>query len=166
MIDKPGLTKTILRLLFFCFAFSIANEGFAQNGQQLFMQNCAQCHSPLKDVTGPALQGVDKRGDWTERKNLYDWIHNPSGYAQKSAYAKGVADKYLGGGIQMQAFPSLTEKDIDAIVDYVNSVKAPVVSVDPEKSKTGDDNSLLFGILTLILAVVAFILLQVNSNLK
>lgn len=166
MIDKPGLTKTILRSLLFCFVFSLASKGFAQNGQQLFSQNCASCHSPLKDIVGPALQGVDKRGDWTDRKNLYAWVHNPTAYGSKSSYAKGVADKYGGGGFQMPPF-QLSEKEIDAIVDYVNSVKAPAAPVagTTPQGETGD-NSLLFGILTLILAVVAFILLQVNSNLK
>jgi hypothetical protein len=166
MIDKPGLTKTILRSLLFCFVFSLASQGFAQDGQALFNQNCASCHSPLKDIVGPALQGVDKRGDWTDRKNLYAWVHNPTAYAAKSAYAKGVSEKYGGGGIQMPNFP-FSEKEIDAIVTYVNSVKVPVTpTAQPGGATDTGDNSLLFGILTLILAVVAFVLLQVNSNLK
>ncbi len=168
MIDKPGLARTILPLLFVCLLISFATSAVAQGGQQIFNQNCASCHHPLKDGTGPALSGIDTRGDWKEKKNLYDWIHNPNAYSQKSEYAKGVSDKFGGGGIQMPAFPSLSEKDIDAIVEYVNSVKP----VDPNKGTSTQgaadqsDNSLLFGILTLILAVVALILLQVNASLK
>jgi cytochrome c553 len=168
MIDKPGLSRSVLLILTFLLVFFSADKGFAQNGAELFNTNCASCHSPLKDLIGPALQGVDKRGDWTDRKKLYDWIHNPATYLPKSAYAKGLSDKYGGGGLQMAAFSNLSEKDIDAIVEYVNSVKAPPVPPGGGGGGGGEesDNSLLFGILTLVLAVVALILLQVNSNLK
>ncbi len=168
MIDKPGLAKTILPLLFFSLLISFATSAVAQSGQQIFNQNCASCHHPLKDGTGPALSGIDTRGDWTERANLYAWIKNPNSYASKSEYAKGVSDKFGGGGIQMPAFPSLSDKDIDAIVEYVNSVKPPTPGGEgaTQTAAQESDNSLLFGILTLILAVVALILLQVNASLK
>ena len=73
--------------------------------------------------------------------------------------------------IQMPAFPELKDADIDAILTYINTPvpgktegsSAPVAGA---KETAGDDNSLIFGILTLILAVIALILLQVNSNLK
>ena len=56
-------------------------------------------------------------------------------------------------------------------MDYVKTVPAPSAGPTPgaqgaTAAAPGGDNSLLFGILTLILAVVAFVLLQVNSNLK
>ena len=169
MIDKPGLTKTILRFLFFSFVLSFASPASAQDGKALFTANCAGCHNPVKDATGPALKGVDQRGDWaTDKKNLYEWIKNPAGYAQKSGYAKEVADKYAGAGVMMPPF-SLSTQEIDAIVTYVNSVPDPTPQGGGTESPAGEptgDNSLLFGILTLVLAVVAFILLQVNSNLK
>ena len=166
MIDKPGLTKTILRLLFFCLVFSFASEGFAQNGQQLFQNNCASCHNPLKKGTGPALKGFTARGPWGDKKNIYDWVHNPAAFMAKDAYTASLKGEY--GGIVMQGFPSLTEAEIDAIVKYVNEFPEPTPDNGGPGPKTADtgDNSLLFGILTLILAVVAFILLQVNSNLK
>jgi hypothetical protein len=71
----------------------------------------------------------------------------------------------------MTAFPSLGEKDIDAILDYIKSVPAPAAGgaavANPADAKSAEgDNTLLFGVLTLILAVVALILLQVNANLK
>jgi hypothetical protein len=75
----------------------------------------------------------------------------------------------------MTAFPQLGEKEIDAILDFINksaaatASKGPggVAAADPSAAKYDDsDNSILYGILTLILAVVALIMLQVNSNLK
>jgi hypothetical protein len=76
----------------------------------------------------------------------------------------------------MTAFPELTEKDIDAILGYINATAA-AKAAGPVAGKTGgvnpaeaasqaNDSALIFGILTLILAVIALILLQVNSNLK
>jgi cytochrome c551/c552 len=167
MIDKPGLTKTILRSLLFCFVFSITSQGFAQNGQALFSQNCASCHNPFRDGTGPALKGVTTRGPWAaDKKNLYAWVHNPPAFMAKDPYTTQLKSKF--GGVVMQSFPSLSEAEIDAIVKYVEDLPVPTVSkkTDDDGGKDTGDNSLLFGILTLILAVVAFVLLQVNSNLK
>ena len=67
----------------------------------------------------------------------------------------------------MTNFPQLTKEDIDGILKYVDDYTAPpppggVVAGQPQSS----DDSLLFGILTLVLALIAFILLQVNSNLR
>ena len=36
-----------------------------------------------------------------------------------NSYAKGLKEEY---GVMMQASPKLTNEDIDAIVDYINSV--------------------------------------------
>jgi len=74
----------------------------------------------------------------------------------------------------MTAFASLSEKEIDAVIDYVEKTfKAgpPGAGKTPSNAPGGQviddkDNSILYGVLTLILAVVALIMLQVNSNLK
>jgi hypothetical protein len=71
----------------------------------------------------------------------------------------------------MNSFPNLKDAEIDAILTYINSVpdpsKAPAAGEGAGAAANVEaDNSLLFGILTLILAVVALIMLQVNSNLK
>jgi hypothetical protein len=62
----------------------------------------------------------------------------------------------------------LPKEDIKAILDYCDNYVAPV-KVDAKgggSAAPAEDSSLLFGILTLILAVIAFILLQVNSSLR
>src|SRR5688572_25045769 len=45
-------------------------------GRQLFQQNCASCHSLDKDLTGPALLGVEARGPWGDRSKLFSYIRN------------------------------------------------------------------------------------------
>jgi mono/diheme cytochrome c family protein len=87
-------------------------------GKSLFMQNCAACHAIMKDMTGPALSGLQERGPWNDRKKLYGWIHNPPAFMVTNHYAQVLKEKF---GVMMTAFPALSEKDIDAIVDYINS---------------------------------------------
>ena len=153
------------------FLFSIVGfKADAQGGgQALFASNCASCHQVNKRLVGPALSGVESRGPWGDRKQLYAWIHNPAGYMKTDPYTAGLFKEY---GVMMQAFPGLADKDIDAILDYIKSVPAAsatpgapagATATSPEES---GDNTLLFGILTLILAIVSFVLLQVNSNLR
>jgi hypothetical protein len=70
----------------------------------------------------------------------------------------------------MNLFPTLADKDIDAILAYIKSVPAagaaPAGGAAATAPAEESDSTLVFGLLTLILAVVSLILLQVNSNLK
>ena len=151
----------------FFILLSFANRASAQNGQALFSANCASCHAVNKRLVGPALSGVEDR--WKSRVQIHSWVHNPAGYMKTDTYTAGLYKEY--GNVMMQAFPGLPDKDIDAILDYI---KATPAATTPAAGGTADqmaaadtsDNTLLFGILTLILAIVSFVLLQVNSNLK
>lgn len=137
----------------------------AQDGKALFTANCASCHAINKKLTGPALAGLEERGPWSDRKKLVAWIHNPVAFSKTDAYAANLLKEY--NGVVMTAFPQLTEPEIDAIVKYINTPVAGPKPGDPTLTpEPASDNSFLFGILALVLAVVAFILLQVNSNLK
>ncbi|RXK60842.1 c-type cytochrome [Lacibacter luteus] len=160
---KLLLRKSFTLFLVFVCLF-IANNSFAQDGKALFQTNCASCHAINKKLTGPALAGLEERGPWSDRKKLYAWIKNPSAFAKSDAYAAALMKEY---GVAMTPF-NLSDAEVDAIVKFVNT---PVPGGDGKKTEgTGDqpaeDNSLLFGILALVLAVVALILLQINSNLK
>ncbi len=172
-----GHRSSMRIIIFSLFLFSLLTSGsklFAQNGQALFQQNCAACHAVSKNLTGPALAGLETRGPWSDRKELYKWIHNPSKYMQTDPYTQGLKQQY--GGVVMTGFPQLSEKDIDAIVDYVDQAAAKATAApgaggaaagEAGKVVYDDyDNSILYGILTLILAVIALVMLQVNSNLK
>jgi mono/diheme cytochrome c family protein len=163
-----SLAKIVSIFLFITFSSSIGNQLNAQDGKALFSQNCASCHAVNKKLTGPALAGVEDR--WPEKKNLYAWIKNSAAFLKTGdAYANNLYNEY--NKTAMNQFPGLSDKDIDAILAYIKSVPAAdAATPGGDKSKAGaedkSDSSLVFGILTLILAVVALILLQVNSNLK
>lgn len=162
--------KLLLRQSFtLCLVFIsllIGNKSFAQDGKALFQANCASCHAIGKKLTGPALAGFEGRGPWSDRKKLYAWVKNPAGFAKTDAYAANLIKEF--GGVLMTGFPQLPEAEIDAIADYVINYKDPTPPppVGGGASEPAEDNSLLFGLLALVLAIVALILLQINSNLK
>jgi hypothetical protein len=98
--------------------------------------------------------------DW-----VYKWIANPANMIATDPYAKTLFEKWKPS--IMTAFPQLKKDEIDAILKYVDDYTAPVAGPQANGQPQGsDDNSLLFGILTIILALIAFILIQVNSNLR
>jgi mono/diheme cytochrome c family protein len=139
----------------------------AQDGKALFQSNCASCHNPFKQITGPALQGVTSRVP--DKALLHAWIHN-----NQKVLASG--NKYFNdlfvqfNKTPMNVFPDLSDKDIDAILNYIETAKPPTAGTPgepgPDTKAVESDNTLLYGILTLILAVIMLILLQVNSSLK
>ncbi|HVU97150.1 MAG TPA: c-type cytochrome [Puia sp.] len=149
---------------------SLGNRLFAQDGKALFQTNCASCHSPIKQIIGPALQGVTTRV--TDQKLLYDWIHNNTKVlASGNKYFTDLYNQF--NKTPMNTFPNLSDADIKAILGYVETYKAPVATTTggSEPGSAGakaeeSDNTLLYGILTLILAIIMFVLLQVNSSLK
>ena len=162
-----SLAKIVSIFLFITLSSSIGNQLNAQDGKALFSQNCASCHAVNKNLTGPALAGVEDR--WPEKKNLYAWIKNSAAFLKTGdPYANKLYNDY--NKTAMNLFPSLTDQDIDAILAYIKTVPAvgaaPVAGAAAEAPKEDSDSTLIFGLLTLILAVVSLILLQVNSNLK
>ena len=162
-----SLAKIVSILLFTTLSSTIGNQLNAQDGKALFQQNCASCHAVNKKLTGPALAGVEER--WSEKKNLYAWIKNSAAYLKTGdPYANKLYEEY--NKVAMNNFPGLADADIDAILAYIKTVPAPgaapaggATSAAPVEES---DSTLVFGILTLILALVALILLQVNSNLR
>ena len=83
MIFLPALTmynltgtglRIPLLIIFLFLRFLSGEEAHAQDGKNLFQINCAQCHNPIKVITGPALKGVTSRV--TDTTLLHGWIHN------------------------------------------------------------------------------------------
>ena len=64
----------------------------------------------------------------------------------------------------------MTIKDIDAIVKFINDFPVPGGPSDkggaPEEAKSSSQNAVIFGVISLILAIITLILMHVNSNLK
>jgi mono/diheme cytochrome c family protein len=166
MISFRRLAKTYLTGTILFLSFYLGVSANAQDGKTLFQTNCASCHKIDSKLTGPALRGVEDR--WPDKAKLHAWIRNNAAVLKSGdKYANDLFNEYNKSS--MQLFPAFTDKDIDAILGYIKAAPsgpAPAApGAAPTKTDEGD-NTLLFGILTLILAVIAFVLLQVNANLK
>ena len=160
--------RPIVKKLFFSILLStlvlIGNRLYAQDGKALFQSNCASCHNPIKVITGPALKGVTERVP--DKKLLHDWIrNNQKVLATGNPYFTALYNQY--NKTAMNIFSTLTDGEIDAILKYVETYAVPATPGTPDaKPENNSDNTLLYGILTLILAIIMMVLLQVNSSLK
>ncbi len=166
MTTLRNLVKIVTIFLFITFSAATGNQLNAQDGKALFSANCASCHAVNKKLTGPALAGVEDR--WPDKQNLYAWVKNSAAFLKTGdPYATNLYNEY--NKVAMNNFPGLSDADIDAILAYIKTVPAPGAAPAGGAAvgaPAESDNSLVFGILSLVLAVLAIILLQVNSNLK
>jgi len=139
----------------------------AQDGKALFMSKCASCHKMgTPRLIGPDLAGVEGRwgGDIDQIKV---WIKNSS-KAVAAGYPRAVEVQSFDPSTMTAFEGSITDAEIDAILKYVRDWAPP----KPDDSggggvtKKSNDNAVIFGVISLILAIIALILTQVNSNLK
>ena len=164
--------------------FSILNISSAQDGRTpaldegmtLFKNKCASCHAKnmKAKLTGPALMGAEER--WGgDRDKLRQWIRNSQAFLSTGdAYATALYQEYNQS--VMTAFPELSDGQIDNILDYIN------VQADtgyPPKIGGGDvaitgvggnggggSNTLMYGVLALILGILSIVLARISSNLN
>lgn len=87
-------------------------------GKKLFFSKCASCHMVNKELTGPALKGVQQR--WPDRQKLYAFIRNSDSVIQVDSYAKNLWLQY--NQTAMTPHPDLTDEQIGQILDYIASV--------------------------------------------
>lgn len=136
-------------------------------GEKVFKANCASCHKPDKDMTGPALKGAQAR--WEGKGDIYAWVKNSTAVIKSG---NGYANELFNAWNKSVMTPNaVSNEDIDAIFAYVEAYKPPVAAVpagggvDPRK--VGDDTPwqwLL--IVVLLLLVVVLSLANVKHQLK
>jgi cytochrome c2 len=154
--------------LFLLFIFS-SNPLSAADGEKLFRQHCASCHSlSTAKVTGPGLEGVATRvpgGDW-----LHNWIKNNKKLIQSGEpYAVKIS---TFSESEMTIFENtLADDEIDAIIKYVKEYKPP----GPPPPPPGQENTvtdqginplgILIGIIAFLIIIIA-VLRGVRHSLK
>jgi mono/diheme cytochrome c family protein len=149
-------------------AVAAPNGGDAAAGEKLFKANCAACHKLYKKATGPALYGV---GDKYEEEWLYKWIKNSAEFiASGDARAIAIWEEYNKS--PMNAFPGLSNTDIDNIIAYTYTEKSvpAVVAVASEGGNGGDgsgiSNNIILGVLTLVFLLLMTMLFLVTKTLN
>ncbi len=100
----------------------VANETAAApliDGQKLFKNKFAQCHKCDKDMSGPALKGT--MDNWPDNKTFYAFVRNSQEVIKTNAYAKALYKKWMN--TIMPAYPELSDKEIDAIMDWCSNTQ-------------------------------------------
>lgn len=160
----------LLTLLFTFFSIFIiyAQEADVQAGKKLFNANCAACHKLNKKAVGPALKGVSAKYD---REWLYSWIKNSSAMIKDGdPQAVSIWEEY--NKVAMNAFPLLSNSDIDNILAYTDYIPptpvAAAVSQLPANtnSNSGTSNDLILAALTLVFVMLVVMLFLVQKTLK
>ena len=167
LIAKVG-TFTIALFLFFA-SFSLgAQEADVQAGKKLFNANCAACHKLNKKAVGPALKGVSAKYD---REWLYSWIKNSAAMIKDGdPQAVAVWEEY--NKVAMNAFPLLSNTDIDNILAYTDYTPPAVVAtaetqqVVAPAAGSGSNNNLILAALALVFVMLVVMLLLVQKTLK
>tara|TARA_A100001011_G_scaffold379952_1_gene446608 strand:+ start:1824 stop:3131 length:1308 start_codon:yes stop_codon:yes gene_type:complete len=172
LIGFSQVRKTYLLLgIFFASFFTIPLQGQefdVQAGKKLFNSNCAACHKLNKKAVGPALKGVSAKYD---REWLYSWIKNSSAMI-KSGDPQAVAVWEEYNKVAMNAFPLLSNTDIDNILAYTDyTPPAPVataVSAQEITISSGSNisNSLILAALALVFTMLVVMLFLVQKTLK
>lgn len=143
--------------------------GDPAKGKELFNSLCAACHKPYSNGVGPALHGVTER---REMEWLYKWIKNSQDLI-KSGDQQAVALYEEWNKVAMNAFPQLSNQDIDDILSYVEQPKpepkVAVAAVDDAAASQGGggiSNEVVLGILAFVLLMLTVILYLVNKTLN
>jgi cytochrome c551/c552 len=158
-------------LLVLSFLVFSATKISAQDGKALFVSKCASCHQVFNDATGPKLGGVINQAPYNgDMSKMYNWIRNTGTLVETDPHYKELMARFK---TLMTPFPesALSNADIDAIIAYVEQTYAAgpgggKKTPEGEETKTSGQNAVIFGVISLILALIALILMQVNSNLK
>ena len=86
------ICNRIFTCLFIVLLLCVNAKSFGADGQALFKANCASCHKPDKDFTGPALQGWKSRVPNVEW--VYKWVANSADLRETEPYAKALFAKW------------------------------------------------------------------------
>ncbi len=124
------LSVAFAAVLLFFSSFTFAQDAAKiAEGKALFKANCASCHNPLQNATGPALKGSLERweaaGDYqgkSGKQHLYDWIRNWN-TPVKAGYPYAVTMSNWAAS-QMNLFPALKDEEIEKILLYVDNSQA------------------------------------------
>jgi cytochrome c2 len=147
--------------LFLLFIFS-SNPLSAADGEKIFKQNCAVCHSMGSNkITGPGLTGVMTRvpgEDW-----LHKWIkNNKAMIAAGDAYAVKVFNE--NNKADMTVFASaLSDQDITDVIKYIKEYKPPVdVAITTPGAGPAAPSGPGVNPLAILIGIIAFLIIIIG----
>ena len=93
-----------------------------EEGKNIFLSRCAACHNVNKNMTGPALAGIDERRtlDW-----IISFIHSSQTMVKGGdSAALAIFEKF--NKVSMPDHPDLTDENIKSIVAYIKTESKPI----------------------------------------
>ena len=165
---------TLLFLASFLSATAQDDKANWEEGKSMFKSNCASCHNPKADGTGPALAGVTARweaaGDFKGKSGkewLHVWIHN--WHDAVNAGDKYAVDMSNSRPSEMNVFMSLKPEDIDKILLYVENadkykkeVPPPPPGDNPTTEAKGP-GSVMYVFVSFLLLLVIILIIVTNK---
>jgi mono/diheme cytochrome c family protein len=160
--------NSLFTLIFSVFVFSIS---YSQEGEKIFKANCASCHHPIKNATGPKLQGaLQKWQDGGEEELIYKWVANPTELynSGKSKMAKAIWDY---SPTAMTAQGHLSKEEVQAVFAYVDGYAPPVVAGGGSDELVlnvdkGETDTFWWWVISSILVFTLFAILGVKRELN
>ncbi|HEX8514934.1 MAG TPA: c-type cytochrome [Bacteroidia bacterium] len=162
------LFKKSKKQIFAIFSFLLlslifsTNNAFAADGEKIFKQNCAVCHSLGKNkLTGPGLEGVMTRVP--SEQWLFDWTkNNKAMIAAGDAYAVKVFNE--NNKADMTVFAStLSDDEIKAVIGYIKAPPVAAAPTTPVGGPVGETTQSEEGVnpLAVLIGVIAFLIVLV-----
>lgn len=96
---------------------SLEEVTFLTDGKALFTQNCASCHHPLKEGTGPPFKDI------RQRHNI-DWVYNYVTNKKNRNESDCVEHKY-DNELECAEFTYLKKEEVEAIFNFVVPCNLP-----------------------------------------
>jgi len=124
-------TKALLLVIMVGSSVAALADPPVEEGKAIFSARCASCHNITKDLTGPALKGID------ERRSM-DWIVSFVKSSQslvKAGDKDAVAVFEKFNKIPMPDHPDLTEENIKNVVEYIKSESSNTAVADAPFAK-------------------------------
>lgn len=144
-------------------------------GKTLFKNQCASCHNKnMKDnLTGPALGGVQDRWADYPQEDLYTWIRNSQAMIA-DGHPRAVELWAQWKPTVMNAFPNLTDREIESMLAYIDGVYTGAIGGKPAAAADGagavsapqPTNKWIYYGLFALLAVLALVLARIINNLN
>ncbi len=94
--------------------YASPSDTTVEKGRKLYQKVCASCHFIFKDLTGPALAGIEAK--WKNKKELIAYIRNSEKASPQNPNVIRIRKEY---NTRMPIFSSLTDKEVQSILDYI-----------------------------------------------
>ena len=170
-----SLLKPLLLIFFVAYGSLSYAEVSPDAGKTLFRNYCASCHDKKmkKDMTGPALGGVQERWADYDEADLYAWIRNSQALIA-SGHPRATEISNEWNGLLMTAFPNFTDDEVGSLLAYIDGVDKGTygvpVGTTPDASDQGSEtkgiSGWLYAGLLAFLGLLALVLARVIGNLN